>query len=113
MTSFSLTIGISTCLYLIISFARVDYLIAKVNIDNTMEETQYEFFEGTFLYDDFDYLFYNLSYDAAPAIKKLGENIPGCNYYKKEYFKHISENVDEMGIRDFNISRFIAKQCIE
>lgn len=60
-------IAVSVC-YIILSFARTDYWIAKVNIDNMQEETQYAFFAGTPVYDDYGYLARKLSMDAAPAI---------------------------------------------
>lgn len=108
-----------TCLYLILSFARVDYFIAKVNTDNMFEETQYEFFRDTEVYDDYSYLCGNLSYDAAPIILKYGEkpkdgeSFWSYNSYRERYIERLSHQTEKMGIRDFNISRFIAKQCIE
>ncbi|MDE7434212.1 MAG: DUF4173 domain-containing protein [Lachnospiraceae bacterium] len=60
-------IAVSVC-YIVLSFARTDYWIAKVNIDNMHEETQYAFFSGSPVYDDTSYLARDLSMDAAPAI---------------------------------------------
>lgn len=108
-----------TCLYLVLSFARVDYFVAKVNTDNMYEETKYAFFEGTEVYEDYSYLYDNLSFDAAPVILSYGQK-PGeeedfwsYNSYRERYINFISYKTEEMGIRNFNISRFIAKQCIE
>ena len=103
-----------TCLYLVLSFARVDYFVAKVNIDNMEEETQYEFFEGVDLYDDYYYLIYNLSYDAAPVILAYedgsdAEDYGSINYEKKEYVQNIKYDTNDMGIRNFNISKGIAR----
>ena len=101
-------------LYLILSFARVDYWIAKVNIDNMEYETQYEFFEGVPVYDDYRYLFNNLSYDAAPVVLNYDDYSDSGDYgtysfYKGLYEKNIVSETDDMGITDFNISKVIAK----
>ena len=105
---------ITTCLYLILSFARVDYIVAKVNVDNMCEETQYEFFEGVELYNDSYYLVKNLSYDAAPAIYALEDfeddnSYWGFNQSKERYTERILSKTEDMGIRNFNVSRFIAR----
>ena len=107
-----------TCLYLILSFARVDYWIAKVNIDNMKEETQYEFFEGVDLYDDYYYLIYNLSYDAAPVILEYkdgsdADDYGSFNYEKKEYVQNIKYDTNDMDLRKTNISRLIAKSMVQ
>ena len=104
-------------LYLILSFARVDYWIAKVNIDNMEYETQYEFFEGTELYDDYDYLFGNLSYDAAPVTLNYSDysdpSYRGSYVYKRNRYINIIVDVEDMGIRDFNVSKAVAKYIAE
>lgn len=102
------------CLYLVLSFARVDYFVAKVNIDNMKEETQYGYFEGAPLYEDYSYLFYDLSYDAAPAILSYEdesdyEDYGTYNYQKKQYKANILYDTEEMDFRKINISRLIAK----
>ncbi len=104
---------VMTCLYLVLSFMRVDYIVAKVNVDNMSAETQYEFFKGADLYDDTSYLTYNLSLDAAPVVLNLIEE-----YESKEsdlYFNYTDAYVirtlkdkEDLGIRNFNVSRFIA-----
>ncbi len=103
---------IVTILYIILSFARVDYFVAKVNVDNMKKETQYAFFEGTDLYDDTFYLTFNLSYDAAPAvIDYLKDKHELNDMYSMEnsYTLNIMYDTRNMGIRDFNVSRFIAR----
>ena len=83
------------------------------------EETQYEFFRDTEVYDDYSYLCGNLSYDAAPIILKYGEkpkdgeSFWSYNSYRERYIERLSHQTEKMGIRDFNISKFIAKQSIE
>lgn len=102
---FHYAVVLVSCLYLLFSFAHVDYLIAKVNLDNASLETQYAFFEGTELYDDISYLTYNLSYDAAPAILEYEQD--------DLYIEWILEDTDDLGIRNFNVSRFIALQKVK
>ena len=106
------------CLYLILSFARVDYFVAKVNIDNMEKETQYEFFEDTPLYEDYDYLFDNLSFDAAPVIlgyddRSDSEEYGTYNYSRSGYAIKILLETEDMGIRNYNISKGIAKYKIK
>lgn len=103
-----------TILYLILSFARVDYFVAKVNVDNMKEETQYEFFKGTEVYDDINYLTGNLSYDAAPVIlfyqeEVLEDEYSSYNCRREKYIENILEETKNMGVRNFNISRFVAR----
>ena len=107
-----------TCLYLVLSFGRVDYFIAKVNLDNMEYETQYEFFEDTPVYDDYRYLFNNLSYDAAPVVLSYGDDFDSddygsYNFYKGLYEKRIISDTENIGMRDFNISRIIAKSKVQ
>ena len=109
---------IVTCLYLVLSFARVDYWVAKVNIDNMEYETQYEFFEGVSLYEDYYYLIYNLSYDAAPLIFAYedgsdADDYGSFNYEKKEYVQNIKYDTNDMSLRKTNISRLIAKSMAQ
>lgn len=103
-----------TCLYLVLSFARVDYFVAKVNIDNMAKETQYEFFEGIPVYDDYSYLYHNLSFDAAPAILSYDDGSDPDEYWtymykRNHYINRVLDETEDMGIRNFNISRGIAE----
>ena len=109
---------IVTCLYLVLSFARVDYIVAKINIDNMEKETQYDFFEGIPVYDDSSYLIYNLSLDAAPVILEYddGSDSDECGTYnqrKKLYKARILNETDNIGIRKINISRLYAYMKIK
>ena len=81
-------------------------------------ETQYDFFEGVDLYEDDSYLFYNLSYDAAPAIFAYDDEYDdhgynSYNYKKNHYIDRITEDTENMGIRKFNLSKFIAKNMAQ
>lgn len=99
--------------YMILSFGRMDYIIAKYNINANEYITLYNFIYLT-----------ELSLDAAPAIAELSEERlvegkeDGAYYYDhsedikteyREYFKRIKNEYNE-SIRGFNISSLIAYQ---
>ena len=99
--------------YMILSFGRMDYVIAKYNINANEYITLYNFMYLT-----------ELSLDAAPAIAELSEERlvegkeDGAYYYDhsedikteyREYFKRI-KNEYNTSIRGFNISNYIAYQ---
>ncbi len=125
---FKYSLIVVTCLYIGLSFAHPDYLIAKVNIAGSLENDNNKFFKGE-KYDDFNYLS-RLNADAAPAILSFIEE----NNYKKDYYDlswdeylneysklsgaeqaackyvyRLNERVDDVGIRSFNVSRYYAK----
>lgn len=105
-------------LYLFLSFGKVDYFVAKVNVDNMRLETQYEFFKGTELYDDEDYLMRNLSLDAAKVIIDYKEEeVKGeTSYYnqrREDYISYILYETNDMEIRNLNVSRYIAREKAE
>ena len=113
-----------TILYICLAFCHPDYLIAKVNLAGT-EESGNEFFKGA-EYDDFDMLS-TLSADAAPAIadwmREKGytyENYKDEHGYRNyeysqcmNYLSNISERVDELGVRNFNLSRYMARESFD
>ena len=121
---------VSTVLYLIFSFSRPDYFIAKVNIDNMSAETQYNFFKGSPLYDDVDLLLEEVGTDAAKIIindearegyEYFKENYKSGYYNKeekKEYFRYlymeeVEEKTQDIGIRSFNFSEYFARKLME
>ncbi len=145
---FRYSVVVVTCSYLLLSFARPDYWIAKVNTENMEKGNQYEFFRHTPVYDDVEFLAKELGSDAAPVIMKeealkAYENwdeedylersgefnwfyARSYEYYdygeeekqKKEYFKENWRSIyiyrmdgltKDMGIRDFNLSGYLAK----
>ncbi len=65
---FRYSVVVVTCAYLLLSFARPDYWIAKVNTENMEKGNQYEFFRHTPVYDDVEFLAKELGTDAAPVI---------------------------------------------
>lgn len=137
---FRYSVAVVTVLYLALSFAHPDYIIAKVNIENTRETEQvdpeaWEIFEP---YQDYRYLS-GLSADAAPVLapflEKLGydmeafyEEYPvrygkkitadwegraslgGFGYYWLESMQSVTEN---FGARTFNVSRYRLLKLIE
>lgn len=121
---FKYTIITVTCLYIAFAFSRPDYFIAKVNLSST-DGNESVFFLGE-SFDDYEFML-ELSADAAPAVaewmEKQGYEYEIDNSYINEeylffynpdefgenYMCVISEETDDMGIRDFNVSRYIAK----
>lgn len=121
---FRYSMVVVTILYLCLAFSHPDYQIAKVNLAGT-EESGSDFFKGD-EYDDF-YTLSTLSADAAPAIVQW-MNDKGYTYQKYEeesgyrisdfsqcmnYVTTIREKVDNLGIRNFNLSRYIAMRCLD
>lgn len=131
---FRYSVIVFTCLYIALSFSHPDYWIAKVNLAST-QETRSEFFKGE-AYQDY-YFLSGLNADAAPIILEwiIDEGYLVDSYYLEdmtyeEYCKqihHESEkgvddevwcayrypqrlraNCRDIGIRNFNVSRFLA-----
>ena len=118
-----------TCLYIALSFSHPDYWIAKVNLDST-KETRSEFFKGD-VYEDY-YLLGTLSADAAPVlIDWIAEEGYSFKYYNLEfdrypigfeegdheyeasrYLRDLRYDCTDIGIRNFNVSRFIANSMV-
>ena len=139
---FRYSMVVVTLLYLALSFAHPDYIIAKVNIANVKAEgKQWWVAEGVEPYQDFRYLS-RLSADAAPVIvpflNELGydfaafdaelatsyaneqrkqNNAPWLYINYKEDFgywwlERLQERTDNFGIRTFNLSRYRAMQML-
>lgn len=146
---FRYSVVVVTGCYLLLSFGRPDYWIARVNTDNMREETQYSFFRNTPVYDDLEFLAEDLGSDAAPVIMDSDALAQYVFWDKEEYLEwkenpdywfysrsHVYEDYEEeaeewklyleenwksiyidrmdeetkdMGIRSFNLSRYIAR----
>lgn len=108
-------IAVTSILYITLSFAHPDYIIAKYNISkmdiNTVQS--YHF--------DLKYLVNNMSCDAAPAIYAFAEKVGYGTYegdssenmeyamYLRSYFHDVSYEYDKHdGIREFNLSWYRA-----
>lgn len=118
-----------TCLYIALSFSHPDYWIAKVNLDST-KETRSEFFKGD-VYEDY-YLLGTLSADAAPVlIDWIAEEGYSFKYYNLEFDRYpigfeegdheyeayrylgdLKYSCTDIGIRNFNVSRYIANSMV-
>ena len=118
-----------TCLYIALSFSHPDYWVAKVNLDST-KETRSEFFKGD-VYEDY-YLLRTLSADAAPVlIDWIAEEGYSFEYYNLEfdrypigfeegdheyeayrYLRDLKYSCTDIGIRNFNVSRYIANSMV-
>lgn len=101
-----------TVFYLVLAFAKPDYWIARYNMQyvNMTEDTAVPEENG---YRDFNYLSH-LSADAAPVLAEpenyvfLTEN----SMAMQSYFSRMGEKADEMGIRSFNLSRYLAGRAV-
>lgn len=106
-------IAVTSVLYIALSFAHPDYIIAKYDIShiNTVQPNDF----------DLKYLVSNMSCDAAPAMYAFAEEIEGHGYdgnasentkndmYLRSYFHDVSYEYDKYdGIREFNFSRYRA-----
>lgn len=107
-----------TVFYLVLSFSHPDYWAAKYNLSQKY-------------FDDWQFL-YTLTSDAAPALYdaerySVGMNVDNAGeteaapeqkkwyekqlyrtYWEEDYWQEQKENAEKMGIRSFNISRFIS-----
>lgn len=138
---FRYSVAVVTVLYLLLSFAKPDYIIAKVNISKTVHE-DYDATEFTDRkpYSDYYYLS-ELSADAAPVLvpflQELGYNMEayhakdpvdymkgleedGKDKYKSNklegfgyyWMRNTKRSIQGMGIRSFNLSRYIALKSL-
>ncbi|MCM1288242.1 MAG: DUF4173 domain-containing protein [Clostridium sp.] len=104
-------IAVTSVLYITLSFAHPDYMIAKYNISRINIHTvqSYDF--------DLQYLVNNMSCDAAPAMYALAEEVyeseasehTQYDRYLYSYFHDVSHEYGIFdGVRAFNLSRYRA-----
>lgn len=109
-------IAVTSVLYIALSFAHPDYIIAKYNLSqmDVNAVQSYDF--------DLKYLVNNMSCDAAPAIYAFAEEVGSRGTYKEKasedmnydmflrsYFHDVSYEYDRYdGVREFNLSRYRA-----
>ena len=136
---FKYSMVVVTVCYLALSFSHPDYWIAKCNLANlgNMENSSGGFFRSE-SYNDYRYLA-GLSADAAPALaeflKEEGFSLAEVeakvesgyiSYYEifggsksseecwgSYYLAALSEDYKDMGIRGFNLSKFIGYQAVK
>ena len=110
---FKYSMVVVTLCYLVLSFAHPDYLIAKCNAAN-MGGSASSFFD-TDAYRDYYYMT-TLSADAAPALAEVlaeedwRDDPESWGYY---YLDKINRQYESMGIRSFNLSKYIAFQLLK
>ena len=96
-------------MYLLLSFSRPDYWIAKVNTENMSEETQYAFFEGTDPYEDTEYLARHMGADAAPVLMSESYKdelleLTNSTYDRDYYIRRMERRIKDTSWRKFNVS---------
>ncbi len=104
---FRYSMAVVAAMYILLSFSRPDYWIAKYNVSG-LSGTKSTFFERE--YTDFYYLS-TLSMDAAPILLNA-DNYTRDGYNKVMQFGYgakADSRIEGMGIRGFNVSLWIAK----
>lgn len=125
-----------TVMYLLLSFARPDYIIARVNIGNTFRESvETEQQADRSRYEDYFYLRY-LCADAAPVIvpylqehgyhmeayddpaqylkdHHLSEYNIGADEFGYFWMRERKESLQGMNLRTFNLSRYMAMKLLD
>lgn len=121
---FRYSIAVITICFMILSFSHIDYFIAKYDLDmyqqadNSKYNSEYSGDGGYNYRADYDYLL-ELSSDAAPAFAEHKEEM--SLYLKNNYNKYMElkdtywaeKCYEEYSIRKFNLSKYIARLCIE
>lgn len=102
---FTYAFAVIAIMQTLFGFTRPDYWIAKVNTDNMNEDTRYEFFADSDLYDDEQYL-ESLGTDAAPVIYDCEDVLKDRTV--ERYEDNISRYTKNIGVRNWNLSRFMA-----
>ncbi|HKM34296.1 MAG TPA: DUF4173 domain-containing protein [Lachnospiraceae bacterium] len=133
---FRFGMAVVTICYIILSFSHPDYWIAKCNVEHMYPYTEDHFFDTEY-YEDYEYLS-NLSMDAAPVLepvlKEKGFDLDTAvigvekgdgyqsltNYYGGlpceetswgyYYLRKMYMDTEGLGIRSFNLSRYIAQK---
>lgn len=98
-------VAVTVC-YLLLSFGHPDYWIARCNTAN-MESSHSSFFDVD-AYEDYDYMM-RLSPDAAPVLLPLSQE----QSWAEGYARGVQDAYEEMGIRDFNLSVYIAEKILQ
>lgn len=99
------TILTATAFYLVFSFARPDYWVAYYNTTVQQEISSYDWYELT----------RNLSIDAAPVLWKAvpEEKDEFYENVKQEYKETIEERYEDISLRKFNLSVYLAGQTVK
>ena len=110
---FRYCVTIVTVFYILLAFAKPDYWIARYNMQ-IVDFTAVSEEPAEDSYRDFYYLSH-LSADAAPilAAPENYEFLKNKSYSMEEYFSRMERKSEGMGIRGFNVSRYLAGKAID
>lgn len=110
---FRYCVTIVTVFYILLAFAKPDYWIARYNMQ-FVDFTAVSEEPSEDSYRDFYYLSH-LSADAAPilASPENYEFLKNKSYSMEEYFSRMERKSEGMGIRGFNVSRYLAGKAID
>lgn len=110
---FRYCVTIVTVFYILLAFAKPDYWIARYNMQ-FVDFTAVSEEPAEDSYRDFYYLSH-LSADAAPilAAPENYEFLKNKSYSMEEYFSRMERKSEGMGIRGFNVSRYLAGKAID
>lgn len=104
-----------TVFYIGLAFAKPDYWIARYDLAHAREiHTLGEQTLRTDGYDDFWYLAYSMSADAAPVLlDEEARAIWGEEGTFRIYAERMWEKSENINLRNFNFSRWKARECME
>lgn len=114
--SFRYSLAIITIFYMIFVFMKPDFIIAKYNLGNMIEDSK-STDQEIYYYQDMDYV-YSLSTDIMPAIRDFIEREDYLLFNEKDRVVILLEmnayldkvNKEKIQIRTFNIGQYMAKQ---
>ena len=108
---FKYSVIITSMCYLLLSFGHIDYFIAYYNFNmydsDKLYRSGYDFFDN---HVDIEYIS-NLSTDAAPVIHDHYDEFLYSDMISDNYY--YNHELDKVGIRNFNVSHYIAKYLLE
>ncbi len=100
---FKFSLRVILIAYTILAFSHTDYFITEFNLSNIDKDSSFFVSEG---YSDYDYILNMNCLDAAPVIERYD--------IAKKYKFYERNRIDKaITIRNFNVSRYIAKQLKE
>lgn len=114
---FGYSTAVVTICYLVFAFARPDYQVAKYDLAHMAEAYEAELAAGQESagrgFEDYWYLA-ELSADAAPLMTQESvREMLGDTYAAQHYYDKVWKRSKDMGLRDFNFSRWKAGTCME
>lgn len=106
---FKYIMSVAAICYIVLSFAKVDKVVAEYNVAHWNQISQEDFFQ----------LMYGTSWDAAPVLAKAGEQVMDSDEWNKgewqfgvtQYFQNILN--EEPSIRSWNYSKASAREAAE